>query len=497
MRIAASFVFDLNLMESYGAVVARQFSLSYLDQPPIAWWLIRGATRLFHSESALAVRAPFLLLFIGSNWFLYDLTRRLFGLRPALYAAIAFNLSPLFGLWVGALALTDGPAVFFTLGALWCLCRVLFEDESSRARAWLLWIGTGLFFGCALASKYIGVLLLPGLLLFLLSAEGQRRWLARPEPYAAALVALLPLTPVLIWNAQHEWASFLFQGGRASPGGHAHVHLGYAARWIGMQAVYLQPVIFVALLIVLVRGLMRPSAQKMWVFSCLALVPLTFFPVVMAISDHALRGFHWGATGWTLLFPPLGAFISRLQRSRAFTFKAAAGAAVLTYIAAFVVLTTHAATGWIAAVANAVKPGLFDNKDPILVELFDWSDLPIQLKARGVNSERTFVTGIRWEACAKAGYAVAGAYPFLCLSETNIHFSYLADPRAFDGWDAVVVDLTADAGQMKAKLAGLFDSVEEDAPIRLTSFGRVLMPLRVYRARNFRGRFPAQVSGTR
>jgi dolichol-phosphate mannosyltransferase len=41
-----------------------------------------------------------------------------------------------------------------------------------------------------------------------------RRWLRRPEPYAAALLAAVVFSPVIVWNAQHEWASFVFQTSR-------------------------------------------------------------------------------------------------------------------------------------------------------------------------------------------------------------------------------------------------------------------------------------------
>jgi dolichol-phosphate mannosyltransferase len=41
--------------------------------------------------------------------------------------------------------------------------------------------------------------------------RNSRRWWRRWEPYAAALVAVAIFSPVILWNAQHEWASFQFQ----------------------------------------------------------------------------------------------------------------------------------------------------------------------------------------------------------------------------------------------------------------------------------------------
>ena len=487
-RVLACFVLDLNLMESYGVVVARYPSLSYLDHPPLTWWLIGAATRLAHSESAIAVRAPFILLFLGSSWLLYALTGRLSGQRAALYAVLMFNFSPLFGMWAGALALTDGPAVFFTLASLYFLTKIVFEREVRSGVSWRNWLAAGFFFGCALASKYVAILLLPGLLAFFVSQRDQRGWLLRPHPYVAAAAALLPLLPVLVWNEQHGWASFLFQGGRAAPG--AHLHLARALRWTGMQIVYLQPAIFLGLVYVLSRGFIKRANTKALFFCCLAFLPLVFFLIVMAFSSASLRGFHWGALGWLVLFPPLGAYLARMEWRHPAWLKAGIAAVCLSFVLAFAALTSHAMTGWVADATGLFMKNVFYKKDPILVELFDWSDLPAELERRHIGPEHTFLAGKRWEACAKADYVAEGRYPFLCLSSNNIHFSYIADPERFRGWDAIIVDLSANLQQMKASVGSLFASIEEEEPIELTFFGKQLMPLRVYRARDFQGRFP-------
>ena len=65
------------------------------------------------------------------------------------------------------------------------------------------------------SSKYHGIFLPIGTALYLVLHRPARRWLSGPGPYAAMAIALLAFSPVIAWNATHEWASFLFQGGRA------------------------------------------------------------------------------------------------------------------------------------------------------------------------------------------------------------------------------------------------------------------------------------------
>src|SRR3972149_5556328 len=105
----------LGVDESYMVGNARVLSLSYVDHPPLHVWLAGLAARLFGTESAFAVRLPFVLLFAGSTWLMFRLTSDLFGATAGLFAALAFNLVPVFSLAHASWVLPDGPLIFFLL----------------------------------------------------------------------------------------------------------------------------------------------------------------------------------------------------------------------------------------------------------------------------------------------------------------------------------------------------------------------------------------------
>ena len=81
------------------------------------------------------------------------------------------------------------------------------------------WIGLGL----AGLSKYSAALTAGGLAAFVALSPKQRRWLRHPAPYVSAIVAFAMVTPVIVWNARHGWASFEFQGARGAPNGELHL----------------------------------------------------------------------------------------------------------------------------------------------------------------------------------------------------------------------------------------------------------------------------------
>ena len=89
--------------------------------------------------------------------------------------------------------------------ALLCLCKALF-----LGRRWY-WLLAGAMMGLAFDSKYTAVFLPLGAGLFLLGSLKYRRELLTIWPWAGLACMVLAALPVVIWNVQHDFASFRFQ----------------------------------------------------------------------------------------------------------------------------------------------------------------------------------------------------------------------------------------------------------------------------------------------
>ncbi len=292
----------LGIDESYMVAAGREWQLSYFDHPPIAWWMAWAAAHLAGSDSAVVVRLPFIALFALSTVLMYRLTAVLFDERAGLWAAAVLNAAPVLGITSASWVLPDGPLMAALLGAALCLTKAL--PAQGRA-AWGWWIAAGMCAGLALSSKYSAALTIAGALLFLSTESLGRRWLVRPHPYLAGLVALLMFSPALIWNARHGWVSFLFQGGRAS--GHLFPWGPLAAT--GGAAVFFLPWIWLPLVWCGIDALRRgPADRERWLLVCLALPPILFFTMI-SLRSHIL--FHWTAPGYLMLVPLLGDAIAR------------------------------------------------------------------------------------------------------------------------------------------------------------------------------------------
>lgn len=205
LAIRALYMGQAELMfdEMYYWVYTLHPALSYLDHPPLTAWLI-GLSSALLGDDAFGVRAPALVLSLATLTFAYLYARDTFDKTRGLVAAMLVAVVPGW-LASGLLMTTEAAAVPAWLAALWFLRRALIADDG---RAWL---GAGVAIGLGALAKYTIVLLGPAVLVWMLLDRPSRAWLGRPQPWLAAIVALVLFSPVLIWNSTHDWASFSFQ----------------------------------------------------------------------------------------------------------------------------------------------------------------------------------------------------------------------------------------------------------------------------------------------
>lgn len=192
--------------EAYYWNYSRHLDIGYLDHPPMVAWLIRLGTAAF-GQSQFGIRVGALCCGIIASVFTYRLTRNLLGEAAALAALLLAQALPFFFL-SGLLMTADAPLAAAWAASLYYLERALIAGRSGA------WWRAGLALGLGAISKYSIGLLVPVTLAFMLLDLKSRRWWLRWEPYVAAVLAVIVFSPVILWNAQHEWASFAFQTSR-------------------------------------------------------------------------------------------------------------------------------------------------------------------------------------------------------------------------------------------------------------------------------------------
>lgn len=174
---------------------AQHMDWGFFSKPPGIAALIWLSTALF-GDGILGVKALAMLCYplaAAAGW---AVARRLYDARTAFWSALAILTLPMFS-WLGLFVSTDALLTLFWMLGLWAWLRARDSD------AWGDWLLLGVVCGLGLLSKYTMAAFLGAAFLYLLAFERHR--LASTKPWAAALLALLILSPNIAWNIAHDF----------------------------------------------------------------------------------------------------------------------------------------------------------------------------------------------------------------------------------------------------------------------------------------------------
>ena len=232
--VAASFT-PLTFDEAYYWTWAKHLAGGYYDHPPMVAVVIRLGIAIA-GDTEFGVRLVSILLAFPMSWAIYRAAKILFGdARIAATATILLNATLMAS--VGTTIVTpDAPLMVAASFVLYCLAKVW---QTGRG-VWWLAVGTAV--GAGLLSKYTALFFGAQILLWLLLVKDQRRWLASPWLYLGGIVAFAIFSPVILWNADHQWVSFIKQLGRARVEG---MTLKYLGEMIPTQFVFATPSVFI------------------------------------------------------------------------------------------------------------------------------------------------------------------------------------------------------------------------------------------------------------
>lgn len=414
LRLTLAWFGPLGVDENYAIAAAREFSWSFYDHPPLGFWLPVAMARITGIEHPFVFRLPFLLFGTGTAWLLWLIGNRLGGARVGLWALLFFILSPVLSISWALLIVPDGPLGFFLMLTVLLLMQIETSERAGQPVAGL-WLAAGAALGGAMLSKYQAGLVPVSLLLYMLLTRHGRGWLRQPWPWIGALVALWGLLPVLIWNLQHDWASFAFHTGRAGGG----ISLVNFARMLAGQVIYLVPTIAIATAIGIWAGLRGRMGEAGRMLAFLALGPIVMFNIIYLMTPGGGTLPHWALPGWVVALP-LGALVLTRAPGRWQLW----GKRLTVFIVAvmwlmLIVLTVHVRTGIITR-SHGENPPDWDRT----VDAFDWSGLVPALEKRGLLDDVDAIAVIGWSEGGAMSTALHDRLPVYPLSPNDHHFLF-------------------------------------------------------------------------
>lgn len=264
---------------------------SHFDHPPMVGWFIQlfSCNLLFTSEFFL--RLSSVISMTINTYLVFLIGRQVKDEQTGFYAALLYTASVYAFVITGIFILPDTPLSIFTFLAVLQFIKYFQTDKNANL------ILAGLFTGLAILSKYSGAFIWLGVGLYVIFYS--RKEFKNPFLYLSALISVVCMSPILIWNINNEFISFTFHGDRVGFFGEFHPEY-FLAELLG-EFGYNNPVNYVLIIIALI-GLLRGgkfiSEMPKRLILCLTL-PLILLFWFFSLTRQILP--HWTAPSFVLL----------------------------------------------------------------------------------------------------------------------------------------------------------------------------------------------------
>jgi hypothetical protein len=339
LRLIAAALTPITFDEAYYWMWSKHLAGGYYDHPPLVAVVIRLGT-MIAGDTELGVRLVSILLALPMSYAVFRAAEILFGnVRVAVTAALLLNITLMAA--VGTMIVTpDAPLLVASSFVLLCLAKVL---ETGRG-SW--WLAVGAAIGAALTAKYTAMFFGAAILIWLVCVPKLRHWLISPWPYLGGLVSLAIFAPVILWNADHQWVSFIKQLGRARI---EDFRPAFIAELIPTQIAFATPLVFILGVMGLYALIMRRAGDA----ASRVLIDVMVWTIVAYFVWHALHA-RVEANWFAPIYPAfvvaaaVAAHLVPWQKREQRTIDVCLRWATPVGILMFVALIVQANTGWLS-----------------------------------------------------------------------------------------------------------------------------------------------------
>lgn len=290
--------FCLGNDEAYYYTYALYPALSHFDHPPMVGWVIQLFSLNLHFSSEFFIRLAAVIAGTVNTWLIYCIGRQLRDELTGWYAALLYTASIYGFVITGVFILPDSPqSVFWLSAVLFLLKSFRGEIDSAAKRSFLL---AAVMMGLAFLSKYTTAYLWLGMIIYILVYN--RQWLKTCVFYIAHLLMALLFLPVLVWNVQNDFVSFLFHSGRVEPVPAAFTP-DYFLTEIAGEALYTNPINLVIIILAVAAYFGRKFKAEKPEIALLLASALPLIVTFLAISIFRRTLPHWNGAGYMTLVP--------------------------------------------------------------------------------------------------------------------------------------------------------------------------------------------------
>ena len=465
-RLVYATILPIAPQEAYYWNYSRHPALSYLDHPPMAAYFIKLTTLL--GTSAFTVHLAAIVLSVLMSLAIFRLADLLFDSETAFWSVVTINLAFIYALG-GVIITPDTPMLLFWVMTMIACYYIAFGGGT----AW--WILLGIFLGAGFDGKYTMAFAGLGVFLFFLFSKERVKVFLKPGPYIALICAFLVVLPVILWNYQNDWASFLFQTQRRAgemTEFRPDFFFGFIGTMIGIYGILPIPLLLAGI---------SDSIKKAFIEKKINHALLIWFslPLVLFLLPVAARSWvkmNWTAPAFIGWFIAGTAYYHKYSPSKKWVRvwgKVSVGFLVFSFLAVHIIF---------------VLPGVYLGKGDYTA---GWEDLAAKVDSiRTEMPEPYFICGYEYKTASLLAFHLDGHPETVgnnIVGRPGLQYDFWTDPDTLTGYNAIFVYDDRVKYQTPERLSELFESVLPEEILSVKKGGKKLTDFHILRCYDYKG----------
>ncbi len=410
------FILGLSVDEAHYALYGLNLDLSYFDHPPLVGWIQTLPVQWHWSVGWLRL-IPEVLWLIGLLMclqiahILFEQQRSSFDYTTSkavlFWTGLIVILAPI--MHVLGVGLLPDTLLMVLVPAMMLLTLHLNEKLSQRKPHDLLqWVLLGIVLGLSGLSKYTALFFALAIPFCLISWHGSKIF-RRLGLYLCFIIAATLIAPVIYWNYQHEWISFVYQFSHGTGG---EWQLKKVLVFILNQFASYGFLIILGIAWRLRKRSLAPKAL------------LSFFLIPFVLFGFFSGGGgslpHWTAPAWLTLAPIAGIGLAQAWNSgRRFWIGCVVALQLLICILGFTLL-------FFGGIPQVSKDHAWGKKNPI-ADLYGWQEAGIHLKEFSKQYGIPHLAVQNWTLASRLAWYAKPLQVFV-LDERNDQFDLWSGP---------------------------------------------------------------------
>lgn len=496
IKLFLAFWLELGNDEAYYWFYSQYLQWNYFDHPPAVGWLIRLSTFNLLLDNEFFTRLGAIVSAAITTWILFLSGKKLMNEYTGFLASLIYTATLYGTIVAGTFILPDSPQLVFWSFALYLLIQITDNTTiDNRKRKQVFWFGA--VAGLAMLCKIHAIFLWSGFLLYILFYN--RKWLKQPVLYLSGIVTLLIFFPVIKWNIDNHFITYLYHSERVNVSG-ASFDIDSFLSFAGGQIFYFNPVIFIFIVIATVAALknkfrINPYQKSILLFCSLPLIIIAF---IISLFRNVLP--HWTGPAYISLILLTALYFNKRHteavkpnKPTPLLLKMALGLSLFIITAGILLINFY--------------PGTFGKKDSLLLgegdftlDMYGWKNLKPAVEKIIQRNEQTglmkkdaVIISNKWFPASHIDYYIALPLKkdLIAIGDTtDIHqYAWINKQRKklSPGDDAYCIVPSENYMDVHTSFNHLFSSIPAADTILQKRSGKVCRQLYVYRLKNYTG----------